>query len=725
MTGNTSDISLHFLDYWRVIRNRAPIIITIFLLTFMTGYVVTVYYLEKLYSSSTQIRVTKKEKDIKVFGGSEDAGFDPVFFQAEVEVIQSKKILYPVIEKLHLDKIWATRLFKLPQPLRIDQAYGFLLGRGLDVSFKRGANLIDIRGVSDLPQEAADIANTVAEVYSQERRSDETNKASRGFETLDIEIVKQKDSLQKAKENIEKLRKDLNIDVVGGTNEQMIEVEWQRKKGMLDEAQSDFIARQVRFDELKKLPFNQLVDALAAMGMEDTNLSALRGRQLLAESDLEQMLKSGLEVNHPRIQARKAEVDKIKDQIVNIVEGKRKALDIDVQVTKARVAQLEKEVKALEDKVRLQQTTVMAPYKDALREADRQQNILDALMIRRKQEYIDSTVNNDPVTVVSKAEPSDHPFRPNNMLNFVASAAVGLILGLVLAFFIEYLDTSVKTMDDVEKFLGLPVLTIIPDGVRSLIQEGPDSPNAEGYRILRAKLNIEHNKTGTGRAITMLSGGPGEGKSTTLFNLAYVCAQAGQSVLLIDADLRRPTVHTILDIENESGLADVFLGKGEPKQYLRSTQIPNLHVMTSGHMPPAEIGIFSGQKLREVLDDLKKRYDLIFIDSPPVLGISDGSVISHEADFTMLVIQHRRFPRDISLRAKKAIEEVKGNLIGVVLNAVELKSDEAYYYYSSYGDYYHKSDKAKKERVKKLSDKPKETKVAESKNQEGGGSDSF
>jgi len=723
MTGNSSDISLHFLDYWRVIRNRAPIIITIFLLTFMTGYVVTVYYMEKMYASTTQIRVEKKEKDIKVFTPSTEGGFDPVFFQAEVEVIQSKKILYPVIEKLQLDKIWAERIYKLPQPLRIDQTYAILLGRGLDVSFKRGSNLIEIKGTSDVPQEAAAIANTVADVYLQVRHSDEASKATRGFETLDDEIGKQKDLLQKAKDNVEKLRKDLNIDMVGGaSDEQTIQVEYQRKKTMLDDAQADCLARQVRFDELRKLPFNQLVDALAAMGMEDSNLSALRGRQLLAESDLEQMLKSGLEVNHPRIQARKAEVDKIKEQIVNIVEGKRKALDIDVQVTKARVAQLEKEVKGLENRVRSEQTTVMLPYKDALREADRQQNILDALMIRRKQEYVDSAVTNDPVTIVSKAEPADHPYRPNNTLNFAASAVAGLVLGLALAFFIEYLDTSVKTMDDVEKFLGLPVLTVIPDGVRPLVQEGADSPNAEGYRILRAKINIEHNKTGTGRAITMLSGGPGEGKSTTLFNLAYVCAQAGQSVLLVDADLRRPTVHNILDIENETGLADVFLGKGEPKQYLRSTQVPNLHVLTSGHMPSAEIGTFSGQKLRQVLDDLKKRYDLIFIDAPPVLGISDGSIISHEVDFTMLVIQHRRFPRDISLRAKKAIEEVKGNLIGVVLNAVELKSDEAYYYYSSYGDYYYKNGKETKERTKK---KSKDANVAESKKPEGGGSEAF
>ena len=121
-----------------------------------------------------------------------------------------------------------------------------------------------------------------------------------------------------------------------------------------------------------------------------------------------------------------------------------------------------------------------------------------------------------------------------------------------------------------------------------------------------------------------------------------------------------------------------------------ATSVPNLHFISAGDMPMVEMGSFSGMKLREILSDLKLRYDLVLLDAPPVLGISEGSVIAHEVDACILVIQHRRYPRDISLRAKRAIEEVKGNLIGVVLNAVAIQSDEAYYYYSSYGNYYYK-----------------------------------
>ena len=266
-----------------------------------------------------------------------------------------------------------------------------------------------------------------------------------------------------------------------------------------------------------------------------------------------------------------------------------------------------------------------------------------------------------------------------------------------MAFFIEYLDTSVKTMDDVEKFLGLPVLSVIPDGVAPLIQEGPDSPHAEGYRILRAKIDLSPT-SGAGNALSILSGGPGEGKSTTLFNLAYVAAQAGQSVLLVDCDLRRPVLHAVAGLSNDSGMADVFLGHREAYQYIQPTPVPNLHLIAAGDMPSTEMGSFSGARLREILADLKLRYDLVLIDGPPVLGISDGSVIAHEVDACLLVIQHRRYPRDISLRAKRAIEEVKGTLLGVVLNAVTIRSDEAYYYYSSYGSYYNSASAKRKDR---------------------------
>jgi capsular exopolysaccharide synthesis family protein len=252
-------------------------------------------------------------------------------------------------------------------------------------------------------------------------------------------------------------------------------------------------------------------------------------------------------------------------------------------------------------------------------------------------------------------------------------------------------------MADAESLLGLPVLAVIPNkgGPLPLTADSGKIPHAEGYRILRAKLDLKV-QNGLGPSISMLSGGPGEGKSTTLYNMAVVCAQAGQSVILVDGDLRRPAIHNLVKVSNERGMANYFRGEGDALEFIQETTLPNLHVLPAGDMSLSEIGALAGDKVRALLDELKQRYDIVFIDSPPILGVSDGSIIAREVDYVILVIQHRRYPREISLRAKRAVEEVHGNCVGMVLNSVTLRSDDSYYYYNNYRTYYRKAERKKK-----------------------------
>jgi capsular exopolysaccharide synthesis family protein len=696
---SSSDISLHFLDYWRVIRNRAPIILTIFMLTFMTGYFVTFHYMEKKYDATAQIRVAESDPNLgALFTGEGARPFNPIVFNREMEIIKSRAVIDPVVEKLNLTQLWAKRYFDSSQPITPLQAYLIMAGRHLDVSFTRNSDLIEIRGISADREEAARLANAIAEEYLSRRSREALAKFNKGLTELDSEIAEQEARYQAAQKKVEELRLAGGVEVIGMGQEggmmESLESELSRKQQLLDEAKAAYIRAKVLRDELKALPIEQFLSAAAALNIDLGNISQLRDRQLFLESGLQNLVNSGLGPDHPRIQAARGELETVNQQIDRLIAGRQKALEIDVQVIESQMNELAKEVETLANDVRERKTTKLAPFQEAIKEREHQKMLLDALKTRRIQKKVDVEVGDEPVKIISKAEPSDSPFKPNPFLNLAIAGVMGLVLGIIVAFFIEYLDTSVKTMDDVEKFLGLPVLAVIPDGVSPLNVEGSDSPHAEGYRILRAKIDLSP-VAGTGNTVTMLSGGPGEGKSTTLFNLAFVAAQAGQTVLLVDGDLRRPTLHDMLGIENEQGVADVFLGRGLAYEFIRATSIPNLHVISAGDMPSSEMGSFSGAKLREILDDLKLRYDLVLIDSPPVLGISDGSVIAHEADACLLVIQHRRYPRDISLRAKRAIEEVKGNLLGVVLNAVTIKSDEAYYYYSSYGDYYYK-DKSRR-----------------------------
>jgi capsular exopolysaccharide synthesis family protein len=258
---------------------------------------------------------------------------------------------------------------------------------------------------------------------------------------------------------------------------------------------------------------------------------------------------------------------------------------------------------------------------------------------------------------------------------------------MVLAFFLEYLDTSVKTLDDVEHYLGVPVLAVIPKDVGVLHKQSGMSPDAEAYRILRT--NIEFNrKSADANAITVVSGGAGEGKSTTLVNLAYICAQGGYNTLMIDGDLRRPKLHTFFDINNSVGLTNYLTTALQLEDVILQTPVENLYFMPSGILPADAAGILNSRRMSELIADVKNRFDLVLIDSPPILGVSDASVLASEVDLTMIVIQHRKLPRTMLMRVKQAIENVGGNLLGVVLNNVDVRSDSQYQYYTSYYTYY-------------------------------------
>jgi capsular exopolysaccharide synthesis family protein len=278
------------------------------------------------------------------------------------------------------------------------------------------------------------------------------------------------------------------------------------------------------------------------------------------------------------------------------------------------------------------------------------------------------------------------PVSPKTTVIIPLGVIVGLIVGLGLAFFIEYLDTSVKTIDDVERALQAPVLGVIPQNVGVILDEGRESPHAEAYRVLRTNL-LFSRKNENWNTISVLSGGAGEGKSTTLFNLATIFAQNGQRVLVVDSDLRRPTLHKVLHVSNTIGLTDFLLKQRALDEVIQKTKVPTLDFMASGKLPSSSMSILGSPQMKETIQEVKRRYDFIFFDSPPLLGISDASVLASEMDMVLQVIQYRRYPQPMTLRAKQMILKVGGNLVGIVLNNINMSQDESYYYYSGYYEY--------------------------------------
>ena len=339
-----------------------------------------------------------------------------------------------------------------------------------------------------------------------------------------------------------------------------------------------------------------------------------------------------------------------------------------------------------------------------------QTEILRALRARVAQEGIELEIPRTPVEIIETAlvPKEDENVSPKIFLNIVISVCMGLGLGVGMAYFVEYLDTSVRTVDDVEQYLGLPVIGIIPQKVRPLSEEGPDSPHGEAYRMLRTNMQFS-NKGVCGGAFAVVSGGVGEGKSTTLFNLAYVCAQLGDKVLIVDSDLRRPVQHTFLGLSNRYGLTNLLMRDVSLEEMVKPTKIPNLHLLPSGQLPRAALGLLDSQRMRDLVNNLKARYDYVLFDAPPLMGVSDASILASEVDAVLLVVQYRKYPRTMSARAKRVVDNVGGRILGVVLNNINVMRDDYYYYYHSYYSQYHSAEESEDgEAIEELREKVEE-----------------
>jgi capsular exopolysaccharide synthesis family protein len=306
----------------------------------------------------------------------------------------------------------------------------------------------------------------------------------------------------------------------------------------------------------------------------------------------------------------------------------------------------------------------------------------------------------DNVTLFAQAQVPASPVKPRILLNTVLGLISGAVLGVSTAFLLEYLDDTIKTQEEVSSVLDLPTLgnvTRIPgikelkDGLIALTE--PRSPLVEGYRALRT--NVQFSLVGNPSAsILVTSAGPKEGKSTTLANLGTVMAQAGKTIILADTDLRRPTLHEFFEVPREPGLTDLLLEE-EPEvgNYLRETKIEGLRLLTSGALPPNPSELLSSPQAARVLDDLKARADVVLFDSPPVLAVTDATILSTKVRGVLLVLDAGTTRSDAAQQCREALKQVGTSILGVVLNRQKKGRGSHYYYY-----YYSKDGQRRKRR---------------------------
>jgi capsular exopolysaccharide synthesis family protein len=683
---DSTEVKLHFLDYWRVIKARAGIIILIFLLTMITAGV-TVYFLPRQYLSKATIEVKPDNTSLQVFGEHNyDAASDPRLAPTQLKIIQEKGILYLVIDQLGLTTKWA----KGGPPLQREQVYNILLGM-LVLNPVRNTDLIEI-GVWDTDrQEAADIANSIAVVYQDRRIHDQKAQIGVGLTSLEDEVNDQRKQVTDLGAEAAKIREerglvDTDPETMQNSSADLDVAPVRAIEANVDDAKLKTAELQTQLDEVNRLRPDQLMVALHLLNIDDPTVEKILPLFQDTVSAEASLLSSGLGPNHPKIRELRAEKAVYTQQLNEQISAIKASLATRLEVAKNTQTALEQRLNAAREEF-TKNKNASSDYTDAKYKYLEAKRLLEAAQQRYETQAVQQGMDVVVAKVWETAEPALAPGKPNSGVDLALSASLGLVLGTALAFFLEYLDTSVKSLEDVERFLGVPVLAVIAKNVGILMHEKGDSPDAEAYRILRT--NIEFNrKNPDANTLTLISGGPGEGKSTTLFNLAYTCARGGYSVLVVDADLRRPSQHRLFGVENNFGLSNYLTSNMPFEEVVRTTGVDNLFFIPSGQLPRDAVGIMNSQRMTDLIRNTKLRYDLVMFDSPPILGVSDGAVLASEVDLSIMVIEHRRFPRSMLQRVKQAVLNVGGNLVGVVLNKVDTKNDSGYGYYSNYYDYY-------------------------------------
>jgi capsular exopolysaccharide synthesis family protein len=696
---NSQDSKLHFLDYWRVIRVRLGLVILVFLLVVIAAGVAT-YFLPRKYNSFATIEVEPEMTPVRIFDnqtGSQHEVNDPKFIQTQFQIIMRKGVLYPVIDRLDLQRKWGSNSEPLPKEVANKRLLGML-----SLQEVRNTNLIQIDVYSTDPQEAALLANTIANVYMEQRIAEQQSLVSKGLDQMLDDVKKQEEAVSQAYMEASRLRTESNIvdpnpdslDNSGRVEDSSV----MSNQEKVNDARSQVATLQSRVAELDRLKSEDLMRAAGQLNLNDPIIEQKLPVYQSAQADKARMLNSGLGVNHPDVKAAQAQIDTIEGQLRKQIDSIRKGLATQLAIAEDSLKAIESNLTNSQSE---QQTkkTASARYQDAKHKYVEERKLLEAAKSRLSSESMERTMPRNAAFVRDLAEPALFPSKPNVTLNMALGVAAGLVLGISLAFFVEYLDTSVKTMDDVEKYVDLPVLAVIPQGIKMLPNAGDDTADAEAYRILKTNVDFNRKKLNAS-TLSIVSGGAQEGKSTTACNLATSWAKSGLRILVVDADMRRPSQHRLFGVENRLGLGNYLKGEATLDQVIHPTSVSNLSLTPAGSAATDVVSLLHSETMEHLVEVAKERFDVVIFDSPPILGVSDASIIASLVDGSIVVVQHRRFPRSMLLRVKKAIQNVGGEILGVVLNNVNVRHDRHYEYYTSYTHYYTKPKNGRKQPVK-------------------------
>jgi succinoglycan biosynthesis transport protein ExoP len=585
---------------------------------------------------------------------------------------------------------------------------------GLSINPIRNTRLVEISFVAPAPRLAARVANGVAQAYIEwgiETRGASVDKAS-SFLAGQTEALKQEIQNKEAQLQAYSRRSDI-VALDPGSN-----VIVQRLEALNRDytgAVSDRINKEAKYRELTNAPMETVADTLSG-GL----VGQLRSDVLKLEQEYASKLAT-YKPEWPAMQDLKAQIDKSRQNLAAVVEETvqkaRDAARADYQTALRREQSLADELDKQKAQA-MQLNSAAVEYNNLKVEVSTRRALLDELLKKQSETEVASRLQGSResnVVVVDKALVPGGPYRPSLRRNLFLGLALGLGLGLGVVFLVEHLDRSIKSPEDVDRVLGLPLLGVVPDisagkggygyyggyygsthsrsgrrkgrtqlapeiqHIELICESGPRLAVSEAYRSARTALLLSSGKAL--RSLVVTSARMGEGKTATTGNLGVVLSQLGRQVLIIDGDLRKPRQHEIFKVSNRVGLVSYLAGQADPADIVQRTPIPDLYVTPSGPIPPNPAELLASDRMREFLSLAQQRFDLIVIDSSPVLPVTDAVILSGLVDGVVLCLGAGLVLREDALTCAERLTMVDSHILGVILNAVRQTGSR---YYKSY-----------------------------------------
>jgi len=674
--------SINLRHYWHVVLERRWLIIT----AFVSVFVLSLIYLFKatpIFEATTQLKINPESDSIlRIEGGFSVGRQEQDYLQTQYKTLTSRSLLGTVVDQL-----------KLRQDDRYAQSIDPVSSLASDIQIApiRLSRLVDVKVEHPDRQRAAAIANSVATNFIRQNLDEKMYAALDVVKRLEEEAESQKKKLENA---------DKHLQAYAKTN-QVVSFE-EGSENIILQALTEYTTESARSQSAATAARSVVdqVDMLIKAGVSkfsvpqvanNPHIQELQKALGVAEAEFAELKKRYRHL-HPEYIRAEEKVLSFSNSINAQADVLIVALRNSAQFAEAAVAKLS--IQLDEQKARqMLLKDLRVDYNILKREAEQNGILYQAILAKMKETELTGRNKINNIVVVDPAEVPLNPVKPRKLLTIFLGMVGGLGVALGLAFFVNYLDDSIKSQDDVETYLRLPFLGYIPNIKAVSVAERdlqahmhPQSNGAEGFRTVRATISLTHNSDKL-RMLAVTSTIPSEGKSLVASNLAIVTAQTGLKTVLVDGDLRRPSVHKAFQLHSPVGLSSFLMAEEEDlAKIVHKTVVPNLDVICCGSVPSTPSELIGSKRMSDFLQILKEQYDRIIVDCPPISAVSDPLIIAAMTDGVIFVTKFNKIRREHARKSVQRVQNAGIHIIGNVLNDIDFEGKDSYYY-SYY--YYH------------------------------------